>query len=639
MNETLLLARIFKKISSLIDENFDKAKQLVSKAVEKADKSITATNKRIDDIQLQKGDKGDKGDPGKDGQDGYTPIKGKDYFDGKDGVDGKDGKSVKGDKGDKGDPGKDGKSIKGEPGADGKSSEWFAEKGKPGSDEGEDGDLWLNSTNGDVYKKEDGDWKKVANIKGSKGEKGADGRNGSGGGSSVFSRFTSLLDTPSSYVGQSGKFLRVKATEDGIEFIASSGGSISWGEILGDIEDQEDLIALFALKADASALSSHTGNTNNPHATTKSQVGLGNVDNTSDAAKPVSTATQTALDLKVDKNTPITGATKTKITYDSKGLVTGGADATTADIAEAADKNYVTDADLATLGNTSGVNTGDQDLSGLQPLNDNLTGLSEISSDGFVVQIAPNTFSSRQISSGDNSIIVENNNGVADDPTIAVTPGEKRVYFFEDFVATQLLVAATSGTAGAVNSASATAGDATHPGIFTSNTGTDAAGRATLQFQNNAFRFGGGTYIIETLSQIPTLSDGTDIFTVRIGFGDVSNGESADAAFFRYTHSVNSGKFQAVTRSNNVETGSATDTGVTAAAGTWYKFKIEVAADGSGVDFYIDDTYVATNTTNIPLGAGRETGGIFSIIKGGGTAARTLLHDWIKLEIMLTTSR
>ena len=39
-------------------------------------------------------------------------------------------------------------------------------------------------------------------------------------------------------------------------------------------------------------------------ALTKSSVGLANVDNTSDANKPVSTATQTALDLKADKATP-----------------------------------------------------------------------------------------------------------------------------------------------------------------------------------------------------------------------------------------------------------------------------------------------------------------------------------------------
>lgn len=52
------------------------------------------------------------------------------------------------------------------------------------------------------------------------------------------------------------------------------------------------------LKANQSSLTAHTGNTNNPHSVTKAQVGLGNCDNTSDANKPISTATQTALDLK-----------------------------------------------------------------------------------------------------------------------------------------------------------------------------------------------------------------------------------------------------------------------------------------------------------------------------------------------------
>jgi hypothetical protein len=62
----------------------------------------------------------------------------------------------------------------------------------------------------------------------------------------------------------------------------------------------------------------------------------------------------------VVKNTAIVGATKTKITYDAKGLVTSGADATTADIADSLDKRYVTDANLTTIGNQSGVNTGDE---------------------------------------------------------------------------------------------------------------------------------------------------------------------------------------------------------------------------------------------------------------------------------------
>ena len=45
-----------------------------------------------------------------------------------------------------------------------------------------------------------------------------------------------------------------------------------------------------------SALNSHIANRENPHAVTKAQVGLGSVDNTSDMAKPVSTAQRAMID-------------------------------------------------------------------------------------------------------------------------------------------------------------------------------------------------------------------------------------------------------------------------------------------------------------------------------------------------------
>ncbi|HNC40285.1 MAG TPA: hypothetical protein PK522_00720 [Nitrosomonas sp.] len=44
----------------------------------------------------------------------------------------------------------------------------------------------------------------------------------------------------------------------------------------------------------------HVADVANPHSVTKAQVGLGAVDNTSDLDKPVSTAQQAALDLKID---------------------------------------------------------------------------------------------------------------------------------------------------------------------------------------------------------------------------------------------------------------------------------------------------------------------------------------------------
>jgi len=66
-------------------------------------------------------------------------------------------------------------------------------------------------------------------------------------------------------------------------------------------------------KASDTNLTAHTGNTSNPHGVTKAQVGLGNVDNTSDTAKPISTATQSALNAKQNNLTfddvPVSGST------------------------------------------------------------------------------------------------------------------------------------------------------------------------------------------------------------------------------------------------------------------------------------------------------------------------------------------
>lgn len=55
----------------------------------------------------------------------------------------------------------------------------------------------------------------------------------------------------------------------------------------------------------SSELSGHTSNESNPHNVSKSQVGLGNADDTSDIDKPVSTAQQNALDLKAPLESPI----------------------------------------------------------------------------------------------------------------------------------------------------------------------------------------------------------------------------------------------------------------------------------------------------------------------------------------------
>jgi hypothetical protein len=173
--------------------------------------------------------------------------------------------------------------------------------------------------------------------------------------------------------------------------------TIANDDVLPIVDISDDItkkisIAQIKSQSPVQSVSGRTGNVT----LTKSDVGLSNVDNTSDADKPVSTATQTALnakqntlsltttgtsgaatligstlnipqysgggsttwgsitgtlsnqtdlqtalDGKVDENAAITASTKTKITYDSKGLVTAGADLSASDIPSGIDASKI----------------------------------------------------------------------------------------------------------------------------------------------------------------------------------------------------------------------------------------------------------------------------------------------------------
>lgn len=90
-----------------------------------------------------------------------TNIKGADGTNGADGADGTNG-------------------TDGEDGRDG--NQWFTGTGVPSDGIGEDGDLYLNIANGDVYQKASGTWgASVANITGPAGADGADGAPGADG--------------------------------------------------------------------------------------------------------------------------------------------------------------------------------------------------------------------------------------------------------------------------------------------------------------------------------------------------------------------------------------------------------------------------------------------------------------------------
>lgn len=92
----------------------------------------------------------------------------------------------------------------------------------------------------------------------------------------------------------------VEAAKVAAETAASSAYAAATGVAGGVLSGNYPNPGFAVDMATQAELDAHKDRADNPHAVTKDQVGLGNVDNTADADKPVSTAQQGALDLKAN---------------------------------------------------------------------------------------------------------------------------------------------------------------------------------------------------------------------------------------------------------------------------------------------------------------------------------------------------
>ena len=138
------------------------------------------------------------------------------------------------------------------------------------------------------------------------------------------------------------------------------------------------------------------------------------------------------------------------------------------------------------------------------------------------------------------------------------------------------------------------------------NVGTSATSSVALQqgtSQNQMF-FGGGVAQFWTSFKLSVLSGAGETYTAFSGYGDADYSsagpvaESVDALYFRYTDTVNGGRWQGVARNNSTESSCDTGTAASTAIATFY---IIVNAAGDKATFSVNGGAGCSVTTNIPI--------------------------------------
>lgn len=352
-------------------------------------------------------------------------------------------------------------------------------------------------------------------------------------------------------------------------------------------------------------LDSHEADFANPHAVTKSQIGLGNVDNTSDATKNAATVTLTNKTL----TTPVINS--------PTGLVKA-------------------DVGLGNVDNTSDVNkpvsTAQQAAIDLRLLK--TANLSDLSS----VTIARSNLQVGKWTSGSAT-------------TMYATAGQDGDFFFnetykhtfnwinnrwvpygfpdpryggmkfDDFDCNTV-----AGQLGWIPTGIffVIPGEPSDPGMFQIRTSA-ALSKSSIQLRSDSIRLGTADMFFEKLIRLPNLSSAAQEYTATFGLNDNSaydaNGNAVDGVYFCYNRLVNGDFWTLKTASNSVITTTVTATAVVAS--TLYRLGVLIK-DGTSAEFFINGVSVGSHTTNIPTGLGRETGFQYKMDRIAGTANRNI---------------
>jgi hypothetical protein len=159
-----------------------------------------------------------------------------------------------------------------------------------------------------------------------------------------------------------------------------------------------------------------------------------------------------------------------------------------------------------------------------------------------------------------------------------------------------------------------------------------AASNANLRMSLAQFLLGSMDLYLEAGVSVPTLATAGEDFSLAFGLHDNAsydaNSACTDGVYFTLNRAVNGVNWIANTQSNGVKTSSNSSTAAVAA--TFYRLGIWISGSAAAT-FYVNGTAIAAAlTTNIPNGAGRETGVQFVINKTAGVGNSDLQIDYFQ---------
>ncbi len=215
------------------------------------------------------------------------------------------------------------------------------------------------------------------------------------------------------------------------------------------------------------------------------------------------------------------------------------------------------------------------------------------------------------------------------DVTVSVNPlsGAWLYDEFLDYVAGDRLFNASVISTGTIAISTAILDDGNHPGIARISSSATANSGGRLSTNNTAILLKSG-YRFRSCIRLPSITTST----IRIGFMDAtSSTDAVDGVYFEILNGV------ARLKTSNNSTRTTDTLSTTLSTNTWYELRLGIT--GSGAQGYIlsdTGTVLYTSTlinTNIPTGAGRQTGCGAIYTNSGTVATEGLQIDYMGVRL------